>query len=43
MSDFEIGLIVVFGPLALAAVALLLVDYADRRSTARPRRRPENF
>jgi len=33
MSDFDIGLIVVFGPLALAILVLLLIDYADRRST----------
>jgi len=34
MSAFDIGLVVVFGPLALAILVLLLIDYADRRSTA---------
>ncbi|HXQ09865.1 MAG TPA: hypothetical protein VN805_02580 [Caulobacteraceae bacterium] len=34
MSALDIGLIVVFGPLALAVLVLSLIDYADRRSTA---------
>jgi hypothetical protein len=34
MSDFDIGLIIVFGPLALAMFVLSLIDFADRQSTA---------
>ena len=34
MSATDIGLFVVFGPLALAVIVLLLIDFADRRSTA---------
>jgi hypothetical protein len=34
MSDFDIGLVVVLGPLALAILVLSLIDFADRRSTA---------
>jgi hypothetical protein len=37
MSDFEIGMVVVFGPLALAILVLSLIDFADRRSTTRSR------
>ncbi len=43
MSAVDIGLIVVFGPLLLAVVVLLLIDYADRRSTAPSRAAAKAF
>jgi hypothetical protein len=37
MSPADIGLIVVVGPIVLAVIVLVLIDYADRRSTRRSR------
>jgi hypothetical protein len=42
MSDRDIGLIVIFGPLVLALAVLLLIEFADRLSTAHPRTRSRN-
>jgi hypothetical protein len=35
MSNTDMGLVVVFAPLCVAFLALMLIEYADRRSTRR--------
>jgi hypothetical protein len=35
MSNADIGLIIVLGPLCLALVVLMLIEFADQRSTRR--------